>query len=141
MFRISVSRATALLAVFTLTAFLGNEVGWCASAIERGGLTEANRAAQARMDAFQARQQVSAERIIRSICIGCLPVVHVRIPSTVDRSDAGAVAEAATATARSGAAKPHKHPRQMVAGSQHRRIGVRSLQRILLARLIVPDED
>ncbi|MCJ2123150.1 hypothetical protein [Methylobacterium sp. J-077] len=137
MFRISVPRATALLAVFTLTAFLGNEVGWCASAIERGGLTEANRAAQARMDAFQARQQVSAERIIRSICIGCLPVVHVRIPPTVDRSGAGAVAEAATA--RSGAAKPHKHPRQMVAGSQHRRIGVRSLQRILLARLIVPD--
>lgn len=139
MFRISIPRATALLTVLALTAFLGNENGWCASAIERGDITEANRAAQARMDAFQARQQVSAERIIRSICIGCLPVVHVSIPPTVDRSGAGVGTEAATAT--SDAAKPRKHPRQMAAGSQHRRIGLRSLQRILLAGLIVPDED
>jgi hypothetical protein len=139
MFRISLPRATALLTVLALTAFLGNENGWCASAIESGDITEANRAAQARMDAFQARQQVSAERIIRSICIGCLPVVHVSIPPTVDRSGAGVGTEAATAT--SDAAKPRKHPRQMAAGSQHRRIGLQSLQRILLAGLIVPDED
>ena len=141
MLRISIPRATALLAALISTAVLGSGVGWCASAIERGALTDANRAAQARMDAFQVRQQVAAERIIRSICIGCLPVVRVSLAPTVDRPGAGVGTEAATET--SGTARPRKHPRQTAdrAGSQHRRARLQSLKGILLAGLIVPDED